>query len=51
MIPIHMNPVYAGLVDEAQHYRYPSRDYSGQKGLLEIVNRVGDTGSRRLVFN
>ena len=34
---IHMNPVYAGLVDEAEHYRYSSaRDYSGQKGLLEV---------------
>jgi REP element-mobilizing transposase RayT len=35
---IHNNPVFAGLVDEPQHYRYSSaRDYAGGKGLLDVV--------------
>jgi REP element-mobilizing transposase RayT len=35
---IHMNPVKAGIVDEAEHYRYSSaRDYCGQKGLLDLM--------------
>lgn len=34
---IHMNPVVAEIVDEAQDYKYSSaRDYAGQKGLLKI---------------
>ncbi|WP_258103557.1 transposase [Marinoscillum sp. MHG1-6] len=35
---LHQNPVKAGLVDEAEHYRYSiARDYCGYQGLLEIV--------------
>ena len=34
---IHMNPVEAGFVDNAEDWRFSSaRDYSGQKGLLKI---------------
>ncbi|WP_353935896.1 REP-associated tyrosine transposase [Reichenbachiella agariperforans] len=34
---IHMNPVEAGVVNEAEHYRYSSAiDYSGGKGLVEV---------------
>ena len=34
---IHMNPVVAGFVDEAEYWKYSSAiDYSGGKGLLEI---------------
>ena len=34
---IHMNPVEAGFVSEAEHWKYSSAlDYSGGKGLLEI---------------
>ena len=34
---IHHNPVVAGFVNEAWHWRYCSAiDYSGGKGLLEI---------------
>lgn len=34
---IHDNPVIAGFVDEAEHWRYSSAiDYSGGKGILEI---------------
>lgn len=35
---LHNNPVAAGIVDEAADYRYSSaKDYTGQKGYLEIV--------------
>ncbi|MEM6298595.1 MAG: transposase [Bacteroidota bacterium] len=35
---IHQNPVTAGFVDEAIHWRYSSaQDYEGQKGLLEVL--------------
>lgn len=35
---IHNNPVTAGLVEEPEHWVYSSaRDYSGRKGLLELV--------------
>lgn len=35
---VHNNPVEAGLVDNAEDYRYSSaRDYAGGKGLLVIV--------------
>jgi putative transposase len=34
---IHMNPVVAGFVSEAHHWKYSSAiDYSGGKGLLDI---------------
>ena len=34
---IHMNPVVAGFVTEAHHWKYSSAiDYSGGKGLLDI---------------
>ena len=34
---IHLNPVRAGIVDEAGHYVYSSaRDYDSKKGLLDI---------------
>jgi hypothetical protein len=34
---IHQNPVVAGYVLEAEHWKYSSAvDYSGGKGLLEI---------------
>ena len=34
---IHQNPVFDGIVDEAEHYVYSSaRDYAGFKGLLKI---------------
>ncbi len=37
---IHNNPVKRGYVDQAEHWRYSSaRDYSGQKGLLEICRQ------------
>ena len=35
---IHNNPVKAGIVDKAEDYVYSSaRDYSGEKGLLDII--------------
>ena len=35
---IHQNPVEAGFVTEAEHWKYSSAiDYSGGKGLLDIV--------------
>ncbi len=38
LIYLHNNPVEAGFVDEAWEYLYSSaKDYSGGKGLLEIV--------------
>ena len=34
---LHMNPVEAGFVDEAEAWRFSSsRDYAGRKGLLKI---------------
>lgn len=34
---IHRNPVKRGYVDLPEHWRYSSaRDYSGQKGLMEV---------------
>ncbi len=34
---IHLNPVRAGIVDEASHYLYSSaRNYEGIKGLLDV---------------
>ncbi|WP_229971344.1 hypothetical protein [Pontibacter harenae] len=34
---IHKNPVEAGFVAEAHHWKYSSaKDYSGGKGVLEI---------------
>ncbi len=34
---IHLNPVRAGIVDEASHYLYSSaRNYEGVKGLLDL---------------
>ena len=34
---IHLNPVRAGMVADAEHYLYSSAgDYAGQKGLLDI---------------
>ncbi len=34
---IHQNPVEAGFVNEAEHWKYSSAiDYAGGKGLLEI---------------
>jgi REP element-mobilizing transposase RayT len=38
---IHNNPVEAGIVGFPEHYLYSSaRDYSGEKGLLEVVRVV-----------
>jgi putative transposase len=38
---IHDNPVTAGWVDEPAHYLYSSaRDYSGGKGLIDIILMV-----------
>ncbi|MEO9869446.1 REP-associated tyrosine transposase [Ekhidna sp.] len=35
---VHNNPVEAQIVDEAEHYLFSSaRDYSGYKGLLDVV--------------
>lgn len=37
LVYIHQNPVCAGWVEAAKHYRYSSSvDYSGGKGLLDI---------------
>jgi len=34
---IHENPIEAGFVSEAEHWKYSSAiDYSGGKGLLEM---------------
>ena len=35
---IHENPVKAGIVDNAEDYKYSSaRNYAGEKGLIEVV--------------
>ncbi len=35
---IHQNPVKAGYVEKAAHWKYSSaRDYEGEKGLLDIL--------------
>ena len=35
---IHSNPVVAGIVDQADHYKYSSaKDYHSQKGILDIT--------------
>ncbi len=47
---VHLNPVVAGVVDEARAYRYSSaKNYANEKGLLEVVlmdflDEVGFTG-------
>jgi len=35
---IHQNPVRAGWVNDAQHYKYSSAiDYAGEKGLIDVI--------------
>jgi putative transposase len=35
---IHQNPVEAGFVNEAEHWKYSSAiDYCGGKGLLDVL--------------
>jgi putative transposase len=35
---LHMNPVEAGIVEEAEAYCYSSaRDYAEMKGMLDVV--------------
>jgi putative transposase len=36
---IHLNPVAAGLVDQAEHWKYSSAtDYAGKQGLISLMD-------------